>query len=83
MTKEKYKEVYVCNIVDYKNRETWTRVFFDEYDAKDFCNWNIRNHLSEYELDEEDFDEWDLEWSYSYMFDRSNGVEIYRVPFLF
>jgi hypothetical protein len=83
MTKEKYKEVYVCNIVNYKERETWTRVFFEEYDAKDFCKWNIREHLSAMDLEKSDFDEEDLSEELDYMFDRKNWVEIYRVPFLF
>lgn len=78
---EKYKEVYVCNIVDYKKRETWTRVFFTQYEAEDFCKWNIREHLSMFDLDKEDFAEEDLEDSY--MFDRENWVEIYRIQFLF
>jgi len=78
---EKYKEVYVCNIVDYKKRETWTRVFFTQYDAEDFCKWNIREHLSMFDLDKEDFAEEDLKDSY--MFDRENWVEIYRIQFLF
>ena len=79
--KAEYKEVYVCNIIDYKNRIAWTRVYFNQYDAEDFCKRNIREHLSEFDLDKSDFAEWDLEDSY--MLDRRNWVEIYWIQFLF
>lgn len=81
--KKEFKEIYVCNIVFYDRQEIWTRVFFDEYDAKDFCIWNIRKHLSEMDLERSDFDEEDLSEELDYMFDRENKVQIYWTQFIF